>query len=321
MQTRGDKFLLVFLALGILTYVLTIPRSNSGSIDSIGASTSEEEDTSTVTMGPQAHMDSGMNSLESYQLGTEGAQSWELPKELREISGLAVDNQGHLWAHGDEAGIVFELDYKNRSIMKSFALSDGTRPIADDFEGIAAADSLIYMVTSAGRIYEFREAANGQSVLYTLFTTGVGRDFEIEGLAYQPERKALLLMSKAPLNDANKGLLKIFEWSIDTKQLVDDAEITIPISQFSRQIPGRSFHPSGIERHPASGHYFVVAAQENAIAEITPHGAVIAVIRFPQGTHPQAEGITFAHDNTLIVSDEGGKGQGRLTFYPVSENR
>ena len=105
------------------------------------------------------------------------------------------------------------------------------------------------------------------------------------------------------------------------KQLVEDGHTTIPIRDFSRHIKGKRFQPSGIERHPVSGNYFIVAARQRAIAEITPNGQVVAVMKFPAAWHRQAEGITFAPDNTLLVSDEGAGKRARLTLYPISGSR
>ena len=70
-----------------------------------------------------------------------------------------------------------------------------------------------------------------------------------------------------------------------------------------------------------SGNYFIVAARQGAIAEITPGGQVVAVREFPAQWHRQVEGITFAADGTLIVSDEGAGKRARLTLYPVSDSQ
>ena len=230
---------------------------------------------------------------------------------------MTRDNR--LLTHNDERGIIFEIDYQNGSISKAFQLSDLKNPIASDFEGIATIDDQIYLVTSSGRLFECREGADSESVLFNVYTTGIGRDCEIEGLAYDESKRALLLMCKNALSADMEGQLAIYHWSIDEKQLIEDAHTVIPVSEFSRHIKGKKFQPSGIERHPVSGNYFVVAARQGAIAEITPGGQVVAVREFPAQWHRQAEGITFAADGTLIVSDEGAGKKAKLTLYPVEE--
>ena len=168
---------------------------------------------------------------------------------------------------------------------------------------------------SAGR------GAAGESVLFNIYATGVGRDCEIEGLAYDADERALLLMCKGSRKASLKDQLTLYHWSIDKKQLNEDANTVIPVIEFSRHIGGKQFHPSGIERHPVSGNSFVIAARQRAIAEITPGGQVVAAKQFPARWHRQTEGITFAADSTLIIADEGSGKKARLTLYPVLKNR
>ncbi len=259
--------------------------------------------------------------LKSYTLNEETATHWKLPAHLEEISGLAMTRDNRLLTHNDERGIIFEIDYRNGAIAKSFQLTDMKNPVASDFEGIATIGDQIYLVTSSGRLYACREGAAGASVLFNVYTTGVGRDCEIEGLAYDESKRALLLMCKDARSADMVGQLAIYHWSIDEKQIRKDAHTVIPVAEFSQHIKGKKFQPSGIERHPMSGNYFIVAARQGAIAEITPEGQVVAVREFPAQWHRQVEGITFAADGTLIVSDEGAGKRARLTLYPVSDSQ
>ena len=260
-------------------------------------------------------------SLESYDLKVETATHWKLPGHLKEISGLAMTLDNRLLAHNDEKGVIYEIDYRNGTIIKAFQLADMKNTVNDDFEGIATADDQVYLVTSSGRIYEGSRGADGESVLYNIYATGVGRDYEIEGLAYDASQRVLLLMCKGSRREDLKEHLIIYHWSIDEKQLIEEAHIVIPVIEFTRHIRGKEFQPSGIERHPVSGNYFVIAARQRAIAEITPGGQVIAAKKFPAQWHRQTEGITFAADGTLIISDEGAGKKARLTLYPVSESQ
>ncbi|WP_238314696.1 hypothetical protein, partial [Methylobacterium crusticola] len=82
-----------------------------------------------------------------------------------------------LLAHNDEKGIIYELDYQKGAIVKAFQLADRVAPVAADFEGIATVDDRVYLVTSSGRLYECSEGAAGESVLFNVYTTGVGRDY------------------------------------------------------------------------------------------------------------------------------------------------
>ena len=338
MQNHGDKLLLGFLGFGLFVYLLSMGYGEDSSADVGRASSSidpetsivrplsdtiavsqRDPDTSIVRPLPDTMEVVQRNmSLASYSLAAKTATHWKLPRRLAEISGLAVTMDNRLLAHNDEKGIIYEIDYRDGTIVKAFQLADMANPVADDFEGIATVDDQIYLVTSAGRLYECSEGADGESVLFNIYATGVGRECEIEGLAYDESQRALVLMCKNPRRADLAGQLGIYHWSIDEKQLIEAAHTVIPVTEFSRHIGGKKFQPSGIERHPVSGNYFVVAARQGAIAELTPGGRVVAAKPFSAQWHRQAEGITFAADGALIVADEGAGRKARLTLYPVS---
>ena len=330
MSAPSNNLLSGFLVFSVLIFTASLLVREDAAIEPVVDTAADTADSLVSTSAPSTvHEDTTSApgtlpennlTLASYDL-KKPARHFKLPKQWREISGLAMLGENRLLAHDDERGVVFEIDYRDGSIVKSFALSDQLDPIADDFEGIAAAEGRVYLVSSSGRLYEFVEGTDGQTVLYNLYTTGIGRDHEIEGLAYDPDQRVLLLISKNPTNPQQAGLVTICRWSLDTKQLVEDGDILIPAIALSSRTDSKLFQPSGIERHPVSGNYFVVAARQCAIAEITPQGQVLAVADLAADRHPQTEGIAFASDNTLIVSDEGISKRATLTFYPVAKGR
>ena len=322
MQNHGDKLLLGFLGFSLLVYLLSMVYREDSSAGLSEDPSNMDPDTSIARSSVDTKVVLQRKiSLESYGLKVETAKHWKLPRRLQEISGLAMTMDNRLLAHSDEKGVIYEIDYRNGVIVKAFQLADIANPVADDFEGIATVDDQVYLVTSSGRLYECSEGAAGESVLFNIYATGVGRDCEIEGLAYDASQRALLLMCKGSRRADLKEQLVIYHWSTDEKQLSEDAHTVIPVIEFSRHIGGKKFQPSGIERHPVSGNYFVVAAHQKAIAEITPGGQVVAAKQFPAKWHRQPEGITFAADGALIIADEGAGKKARLTLYPVSESR
>ena len=317
MQNHANKFLLGFLGFGLLVCFVSWVSEEQASVelqvDSSNMNPIPSIDRFSVDRKPILQ---SQISLDSYRLEVEGATYWKLPRHLTEISGLAMSPDNRLLAHNDETAIIYEIDYRKGLIVKAFQLADMETPIADDFEGVATVDDQIYLVTSSGRLYECSEGTTGESMLFNVYATGVGRNYEIEGLAYDADQQALLLMCKGACKAKLKDQLVIYHWSIDEKRLSEDAHIVIPITEFSRHIKGKKFQPSGIERHPTSGNYFVIAARQRAIAEITAEGQVLAVKQFLDGWHRQAEGITFAADGVLIIADEGAKKKSET--HPVS---
>lgn len=253
------------------------------------------------------------SALARYAIAKGGDARWELPDALREISGLAATPDGRLFAHGDERALIVELDAHRTRVIKTFSM--GRQGARGDFEGLAVAEGRFWLVTSDGILYESAEGANGAYVAFRTYDTGVGTQCEVEGLAYDAAAAALLLACKEPRVRALRGMVAIFAWSIPRRALVSRSGLRVRASLLARSAGVSTFHPSGLERDPTTGHWLLVAARERAVVEITSEGSVVAGAMLPRRAHRQPEGIAIASDHTLIIGDEGAGGRGTLTVY------
>lgn len=266
--------------------------------------------------GKSSLADESATGLAGYSFAPEHARQWKLPSVLAEISGLAATPSGRMFGHGDEWGIVYELDPARERLVKAFALGEPT--VTDDFEGIAIADGRFYLVTSRGRIYEAAEGEDGERVLYNTYDTGLRRQCEIEGLAHEPSDKSLLLLCKNPLSEELFHHVAIFRWSIATRALMPGPPVMIRLDDLTAPLGIKSFQPSALERNPVTGTYILAAAIQHALAEIRLDGTVLSVRQLPARHHRQIEGLTFGSDLELVLADEGGGGRGRLTIYKMT---
>ena len=119
---------------------------------------------------------------------------WQLPTSLNEISGLAMTKDGRLLVHGDESAQVWEVDYRRGVLVKRFSL--GPSAMKGDFEGITVVDDVVWMMEANGKLYQFKEGKDDSHVDFKKFDTGLKKDCEFEGLAYDPKIKSLLLACK-----------------------------------------------------------------------------------------------------------------------------
>ncbi len=133
--------------------------------------------------------------LIAYFNGTANHSNVKLLKKLDEISGLAISGDGRLFCHDDESGAIYQLDKESGNIIKTFYIGkkNGRR---EDFEGLAIVGETFYLITSDGYLFEFPEGADDAHVDYKKYKTGLSEDFDIEGLCYDPETRALLLACK-----------------------------------------------------------------------------------------------------------------------------
>lgn len=226
-----------------------------------------------------------------------------LNDDLKEISGLTVNKLGDILTHNDEQGIIYKVD--SQGVVSEY-IRLKNMPQAD-FEGIASADDIVYLVTSKGTIYE----VNTFSEDYITYENSLFYNKEVEGLCYYKKNNSLLLACKEDM-----GIMKgIYEFNLDNKTLRQKPLFFINTADIRfKENRVKEFSPSGIEYNEITNTFFVISANEKAIVEIDENGKFIQVSELGD-IHVQPEGITFLKDGTLVISDEGKDGDAFLTFF------
>lgn len=233
-----------------------------------------------------------------------------LPSSLREVSGLAVSADGRLFAHDDESAEITELDPRTGDRRSRFG--PGRVGLEGDFEGIAWAEDRLFLITSEGTVVEFPVGLDGERVAFQRHVTGLGRVCDVEGLTHDRRTRVLLVLCKAMYDDGPPG---IYAFDLARRELRLEPLYAV------RRRNGDDVSPSGIVVHEPSGHLLIVAAREHRLLELDRDGVVIEERKLDDKRHPQPEGIEILADGTLVISDEGGGGRGRISFYPPRGSR
>ena len=243
---------------------------------------------------------------------------WLLPPALAEVSGLALDSAGRLFATPMSRGRIFEINYRVGVLVKGFDLGRRTRMV--DFEGMTIAGDRFFLLESNGRIYEFQEGQPGQTVPFTLHDTRLGRECEFEGIAFDARSNALLLACKNVGTNSLKDHVVIYRWPLDgardSAQARDPtpARIAIPLAQAVGSNEWRELKPSDLTVDPLSGNYLIIAAQQQALLAVTPEGRVVSSGPLPEPLE-FAEGLAATSDSLLIIATEATRGSAAISVY------
>ena len=288
----------------------------------------------------------GAAALLQYDLSSPPARQIVLPRELTEVSGLAVDAQGRLLAHGDEAAVVHEVDPRTGAIARSWTIrggadvgsgggegkskkGDGKKGKKDgggksaggaggaggalrgDFEDIAVVDGTVWLATSDGLLYETR-LEDGTA---TRHDTGLARACEVEGLAWDPGPRRFVLLCKTPRLAAWRGHVVAVAWDPAARRLDARPRFAVPYTSLARVTGARAFGASALARLPDGSGWVMVAGPENAWAQIGPTGQLRRGGRLGASFHRQPEGLVVLRDGTLLVADEAGTRRPTLSAY------
>jgi uncharacterized protein YjiK len=239
---------------------------------------------------------------------------WIMPTELREISGLTLTSRGTVLTHDDEIGRIYEIDPRAGIILKRFALTGLPH---GDFEAIATAGSDVYLLESNGKIYKFKEGADGTEVPWVKYDTHLGKECEFESMAFEADSARLVLVCKKALTKGAGHDLLIYRFPLPLSNSTISTFITVPMSELAGSNGWKSFHASDMNIDPLTGNYVVVASHQRALAVITPDGDVVRSGPIPAAAeHYQAEGVAVTKDNLLLISDEATHVPADLALYP-----
>lgn len=249
------------------------------------------------------------------QYDLQAGSALRLPRELEEISGLAVAPDGRLFGHNDEEGTVFRLDAASGAIAERFSL--GAIGAQDDFEGIEIVGERFFLLSSDGELYEFREGKDRGRVDFTTIKTGLSGKYDVEGICADPATNDLLLVCK---EYPGKGYAEddektVYAFSLATGALNPEPRFVLAAKKIRKALGLKKFKPSGIARHPESGSFFIISSSDPAIIEIASDGKLLAARKLP-ASFAQPEGIAIDADGRLYIGSEGGR-----LFVPERQKR
>ena len=255
--------------------------------------------------------------IENYQFEDKSVTQIDLPDALLEISGITYVDGESVYAHNDEMGVIYKLNYNTGQVIKKWQI--GTFGIAGDFEDIAYANGKFYLLESNGSLYEFLEGENNKSVSVKKYKSNFSDKYEFEGLCYNEEKNELLMMCKEYSGKKYHSTRPVFSFSLISGTVNPEPVFLIELDELKSEFDVKKIFPSGIAKSPVDNNYHVVSSKgEKVIVEVTAEGKVISVKNLPAKIHEQPEGITFLPDGTIIISDEGVKKRAKLTIYKMT---
>lgn len=237
-----------------------------------------------------------------------------LPRALQEISGLTVLPSGRLGAVQDEGGTIYEVDPLTGDVVDELVFEG-----AGDYEGLALTPEAVWVLRSDGDLYRVARGADGAATTEKV-ETALSAGNDTEGLAFDAAANRLLIACKeSPEADGVDGLggvRAVYAFDLGTGALSRR-----PVFSLDRAVvdDGAAFKPSALALHPLTGHLYVLSSVRKAVAVVGPDGTLLAVRPLDEALFPQPEGIAFAADGTLFISNEGPVGAGTLLRFTPTD--
>jgi len=268
----------------------------------------------------------------------EPQNSFEMPLDLKEISGLTFSPSGeHLCAINDEQGDIYFINKRTGVVDRQVNFRG-----EGDYEGIETVGEKIYVVKSTGTFYEvtnFEKApVETKKSKYIL-----KKPNDSEGLAFDEKNNRLLVackslscLHKSCLLNTCKTKRSIYALNLETNQFDPKPTFEINLMELQAFLKNNKtaeqlevfkkfiklendyipFHPSALAIHPKNGDIYILSSKGKTMMILNAEGKIIALEKLDKKIHTQPEGIVFDKDGTLYISNEGKKGgNGTISIF------
>ncbi|MBO9634305.1 MAG: hypothetical protein J7578_14415 [Chitinophagaceae bacterium] len=235
-------------------------------------------------------------------------QTVVLDKDLLEISGMFWLANSTIAAINDEEGKVFLIDPEDGDYhVRKFGKKR-------DYEDIVQLDTFYFVLESNGNIHRVPINVKHVEEEYEFHRK---KKIEFESLYIDPNNR-LILLSKEQ-RESKKGVLA-YSFDPITMQYSDTPVYTIRWKDIRNMLKNNNaeFKPSAAAIHPIKKTLFIVASIGKAMLETTLDGEVLAAWQLNPDQFPQPEGLTFAPNGDMYISNEGVDGKATILKFPYS---
>lgn len=235
-------------------------------------------------------------------------KKWKLNKDLVEISGLSYINDSLLACNQDEKGIVYIFNTnKGKIVHKTIFETYG------DFEGIEIVNKDAWIIKSNGTLYQIQNY-NKSKTKNKHYKTKLSKHNNVEGLAFDKENNNLLIACKGnPFINNNKSdntrLKGIYSFNLNSKQLSKTPKLLISLNEIGK------FQPSAIAIHPIENNIYILSSVGKQLLILSKEGKIKNLIKLNKKIYQQPEGICFAPNGTMYISNEGKHGKATILQF------
>lgn len=228
---------------------------------------------------------------------------YRLRESMQEISGIVLFPDEHkIMAINDEEGRVYQVDVAATKPYPYYKFAKN-----GDYEDICRTDSGWFVLKSSGSLYH----------VHGLFTDSVYSDHyklekqgkrEFETTYYDSARNSIVMICKNAEDDKKLGITSAYRFDLASKTFDTTAIYHLDAREIARLVGSdmRFFKPSAAAIHPIEKRLYMVASVNGLLVIADLQGHVQEAYNLKHRLFLQPEGIDFAPNGDMYISNEGG---------------
>jgi uncharacterized protein YjiK len=245
------------------------------------------------------------------------SKRWELPDELKEISGNTWIDNNHLLVIEDLHPNLYLLRLGNTAVIEQTIPFQENTTKKFDIEDVTIYNNTVYALWSHGTLFKISNWRNKPQTKE--ITTFLSKENNTEGLCFDPVTHHLLVACKneSDVADEKKSTRSIYAFDLKGDSLITEPFLLIHKKDFKRNNEKEAieFFPSAIAVHPVTHDIYILSTRgTKCLARYNHSGQLKDFQLIDKEEMPQPEGMCFSPDGTLFISTEGRHGQPAAIF-------
>ncbi len=242
----------------------------------------------------------------------------DLGSKLDEISGIFWVNDSTMIAHNDENGKIFAINLKDRKDYDYRNIRFGEK---GDYEDIVKVEDTIYILVATGSIIKVTGYKSEETIQSSVIATLEGKN-EFESLYYDKDVNSLVMLCKTCHKEKDQ-IRSAYRFDLTTQTLVDTPYYTVDIKIIRKLLDDNraEFKPSAAAINPVQNKIYMIASVGKVLVVADRMGKVEQAFPISPTLFPQPEGLTFANNGDLYISNEvATEERATLLRFPFKKN-
>ncbi len=234
-----------------------------------------------------------------------------LPEELDEISGIVFNPaDSSIVSLNDEEGILYSFRPEKPNLLHDSRFHKGA-----DFEELISVRPYWYAMKSNGNLYRITNAFadNTDAETYPFHLTGKN---EFEAMLYDSSNNRILLFCKVCQKTPSASPdVYSFNLASSTFDSIPAFQITLTETQKKELPQAHQLQISGAAIHPYNGKWYLICSVSGVLIITDNKGVCQEIYNLKRKIFKQPEGICFATNGDLFISNEAKTGIANVLYY------
>jgi hypothetical protein len=190
-------------------------------------------------------------------------------------------------------------------------------PPDSDLEEIVHVNGSSYLLSGVGILYEVPDNVKDSAGVVSYKIPSEGKN-DFESIYYDPTVNAIIAICKSCAYEKGQKSKSAFRFDLETKTFDSSALFRFKTEDVKELLKDQNaeFDPSAAAIHPINKRLYILSSAGNLLVIADTRGTIIEAYKLNPDKYPQAEGIAFAPDGSMFISNEGKYGNATLLMMP-----